>query len=424
MITIDKGHVSQHTIGLRLLRKSGNNPIAYNIEDNVTVVSVSQALSMKSMFLKMVFQDASGLYEKGLITLGDTIEFTLYRSDEDETKIVREFRIVDISGGKQTDNAKMTQFAVHAVTEPAFINKGARISRSVTGKVSDIVRRIITSDLKVKSSDIETTRNSTKQIFNKTTPFDVLSELEEEAISFSGSTKDNLFFCFETPEGMVFSSARRLVDKKYKFIYNQFPSSLPTEDEGDYFRIQHFEQPNFGNSKDLVEKGVLENEVVIFDVFKRSVSSYDFVFEKDKKDILLLGKYASSSYDTLAGEVSEYARSRSSFDKKINVSYHATREPYEWRDKKYSASKAQLELLRQNKTTIKILGNHEIHAGDILRLIVPAKYFTDNEEASEDKRFTGDYLVAAVRHDIAVGVNFFTIVDLYKDALELKAENL
>lgn len=429
MITVDKDNISQHTIGLRLLRKTGATPIVYDIEQNVTLLSISQALSMKSMFLKMMFQDASGIYEKGLLTLGDIIELTLYRSDDDETKIFKEFRIIDISGGKQTDNTKMTQFAIHAITEPAFINKGSRISKSVTDKVSNIALEIIEQKLKIKPKNIniEPTKNSTSIIFNKTTPFEALSELEDRAISASGSAKDNLYFCFETPEGITFSSVRQLVNKRHKFIYNQFPSSLPTEDENDYFRIQHFEQPNFGNRADLVENGVLENEVVLFDILNRRVLSYDFVFEEDKKDILLLGKHASADYNTLSNELSGYSKQRSSFDNKVNVSYFPAEESFErieWRDKKHSSSRAQLELLRQNKITIKILGNHELLAGDVLKLIVPAKYFTDGEADEEDKRYTGEYLVAAVRHDIAIGENFFTIVDLYKDALELKVENL
>jgi hypothetical protein len=429
MLTVDKDKISQHTIGLRLIRRFGETPIIYEIETNVTVVSVSQALSMKSMFLKMLFQDGSGLIENGMITLGDIVEFTLYRDEDDDTKIVREFRIVDISGGKQTENTKMTQFAIHAVTEPSFINRASRLSVSFSGQVSSSVQRIFRDVLKVKYNklDIEPTKNATTIIFNKATPFEILSELEERAISYNGSIKDNLYFCFETPQSMVFSSARRLVKKGYKFIYNQFPSNLPTEDENDYFRIQHFEQPNFANSKDLVDNGVLENEVVLFDVLNRQISSYDFVFEEDKKDILLLGKHPYSDYKSLSDQFAGFTKPKSTFDNKINVSIFPSEESFErieWRDKKHSPAKAQLEMLRQNKITLKIIGNHEMMAGDVVKLIVPAKYLTNNEEETEDKLYTGEYLVAAVRHDIAVGTNFFTIVDLYKDALELKVENL
>ena len=429
MLTVDKDKLSQHTIGIRLIRKSGETPITYNIETNVTVVSVSQALSMKAMFLKMLFQDGAGLLENGLITLGDIVEFTLYRDEDDDTKIIQEFRIIDISGGKQTENTKMTQFAIHAVTEPAFINRASRLSASFNGQVSSSVQKILRDVLRVKYNkiEIEPTKNSTSIIFNKATPFEILSEFEERAISFNGSIKDNLYFCFETPESMVFSSARKLVKKGYKFVYNQFPSNLPSEDENDYFRIQHFEQPNFASAKDLIDDGVLENEVVLFDVLNRTISSYDFVFEEDKKDILLLGKYPYSDYKSLSDQFAGFTKPKSTFDNKINVSIFPSEESFErieWRDKKHSPAKAQLEMLRQNKITLKIIGNHEMMAGDVVKLIVPAKYLTNNDEEKEDKLYTGEYLVAAVRHDLAVGTNFFTIVDLYKDALELKVENL
>jgi hypothetical protein len=429
MILVDKDRVSQHVIGLRLIRRTGLDVIAYDIDLNVSMVSVSQALSMKSMFLKMLFQDGVGLIESGSITVGDIVELTLYRDEDDETKIVQEFRIVDMSGLKQTDNTKMSQVAIHAVSNPAYINRASRISRSTNGQVSAIVFRLLSEDLKIpyRKIDIEPTKNATSIIFNKTSPFDALAQLEERAISFNGSIKDNLYFLFETPKGFTFSSARRLVNKGYKFIYNQYPSATPTDDQDDYYRIQHFEQPNFANAKDLAEKGVLENEVVLFDVLNRKIDSYDFVFEEDKKDILLLGKHTVSNYKTISDEISKYTKTNSSFDKKTNVSIFPSEESFErieWKDKKHSAAKAQLELLRQNKITLKILGNHEVMAGDVMRLIVPSKFMTDNEVPQEDRLYTGDYLVAAVRHDIAVGANFFTIVDLYKDALELKAENL
>jgi hypothetical protein len=429
MILVDKDKLSQHVIGLRLLRKSGANPLSYDIHRNVTVASVSQALSMKSMFLKMIFQDGNGLLESGTITIGDTVEFTLYRDEDDETKIIQEFRIVDISGVKQTENTKMTQYAIHAVSNPAYINRATRISRSTNGQVSAIAFRLLSEDLKIpfRKIDIEPTKNATSIIFNKTSPFDALSQLEERAISYNGSVKDNLYFLFETPSGFTFSSARKLVNKGYKFIYNQYPSATPTDDQDDYYRIQHFEQSNFSNAKDLTEKGVLENEVVLFDVLNRKIDSYDFVFEEDKKDILLLGKHAFSDYKTISNEISQYTKTNSSFDKKTNVSIFPSEESFErieWKDKKHSAAKAQLELLRQNKISLKIQGNHEVMAGDVMRLIVPSKFMTNEEVPQEDRLYTGDYLVAAVRHDIAVGANFFTIVDLYKDALELKVENL
>jgi hypothetical protein len=429
MILVDKDKLSQHAIGLRLLRRNGANPVAYDIDRNVSVVSVSQALSMKSMFLKMIFQDGNGLLESGTITVGDIVEFTLYRDEDDEIKVIHEFRIVDISGVKQTENTKMTQYAIHAVSDPAYINRATRISRSTNGQVSAIVFRLLSEDLKIpfRKIDIEPTKNATSIIFNKTSPFDALVQLEERAISYNGSVKDNLYFLFETPRGFTFSSVRKLVNKGYKFIYNQYPSAVPTDNQDDYYRIQHFEQPNFSNRAELVEKGVLENEVVLFDVLNRKIDSYDFVFEEDKKDILLLGKHAFSDYKTMSNEISRYTKTNSTFDKKTNVSIFPSEESFErieWRDKKHSAAKAQLELLRQNKISLKIQGNHEVMAGDVMRLIVPSKFMTNEEVPREDRLYTGDYLVAAVRHDIAVGANFFTIVDLYKDALELKAENL
>jgi len=70
---------------------------------------------------------------------------------------------------------------------------------------------------------------------------------------------------------------------------------------------------------------------------------------------------------------------------------------------------------------LKVHGNHQIIPGDVIQLTVPAKYLTSDNQF--DTRLDGKYLVAGVRHDVAVGSLFDTIIDLYKDANEVESEN-
>ena len=399
--------------------------MTFSLLSYITAFSITQALSMKSMFLKAVYSDGAGLFDKGFISIGDEIEITLFRSDDDEFKFIKTFYISELKNVDQLGNTKHKVFDIHAVTTSCYVSSDIFLTRSYKGKCSDVAKDIYTTYLKIPDSElnIEETAGEMEIVFPKTKPICALQELTKRAISANLAYQDNLFFAYETAKGHNFKCIKTILANTTIHTYSQYPNKRPTEDSNDYFRILHFEQNDAGSRRRLIESGVLNNELVIFNFIDRTITSTGFDYTRDKDKVNLLGTYAPYDYEGLSVQQQEYMSTASSFDKVNNVKYICADESYQRYDPriKEPAAKAQTEMLKQNSVTIKVHGNHNIVPGDVIQLVVPAKYLTSVDKF--DDKLDGSYLVAGVRHDVGVGSLFDTIIDLYKDANEIEGEN-
>jgi len=427
MITINKDTVNQHYLDIIIKRKNvaPGEDMQFSLLSYITSFSITQALSMKSMFLKASYSDGAGLFDKGFISIGDEIEITLFRTDNDQFKLIKTFYISEFKNVDQLSNTKHKVFDIHAVTASCYTSSNIFLTKSYKGKCSDIIKDIYKTYLKIPDSelDVEETSGEIQVVFPKTKPICALQELTKRAISANLAYQDNLFFAYETAKGHNFKCTKTILANTTVHTYSQYPNKRPTEDSNDYFRILHFEQNDAGSRKKLIESGILNNELISFNFIDRTISSTGFNYTRDKDKTNLLGTFAPYDYEGLNLQQQEYVTTASSFDKVTNVKYICADESYQRYDPriKEPTAKAQIEMLRQNIITIKVHGNHNIVPGDIIQLVVPAKYLTSIDQF--DNKLDGKYLVAGVRHDVGVGSLFDTIVDLYKDANEVESEN-
>jgi hypothetical protein len=428
MILSNKNTVNQYFFDAVLRRKNSNpgETLEYSLKSYLTTLSITQALSMKSMVLNTVMSDGGGLFDKGLMSLGDEIEITIFANETDSFKFIESFLITEISNVEQFDNTKRKVMDIKAVTKAKYISKSIFVSKTLKGKTSDIAKIIYTEFLKIPESEleIEETTGDTNIIFSKTTPTNALSELTAKSISANLTYKDNLFFAYETAKGHKFKSTRKMIETANTHTYFQHPSKSPTDTDADANRILNFEQPVSGDRQKLLESGVLNNEVISFNFIDRTINSSGFSYTRDKEKINLFGKFAPFDYEGIEQQTSDYTTTGSSIDNAFFVKYVCDDQSYQRTDNRATkdpVAKAQIEALRQNSITIKIHGNHHIIPGDILVAEIPSKYLSSVSEY--DARIDGRYLIAGVRHDIGVGTAFDTVLDLYKDANEIEVEN-
>ena len=93
MILSNKNTVNQYFFDAVLRRKNSNpgETLEYSLKSYLTTLSITQALSMKSMVLNTVMSDGGGLFDKGLMSLGDEIEITIFANETDSFKFIESF---------------------------------------------------------------------------------------------------------------------------------------------------------------------------------------------------------------------------------------------------------------------------------------------------------------------------------------------
>ena len=431
LITIHKDDLREFSYDIRLKKPGGES---IGLIQFIPALAISQSIALKCMYMKGVYTDGLGLLDKNYIGVGDEIELTLYNREEESAypKLRKSFFITEFSQVTQSTNTKRKQMVIVGMTKPGLLNKTCRIRKSVRGTADRIIRDIATRTLKIEDNDLKNlqkTSGSFKLIYNDR-PFDVIDDLSSRAIAAEGSNKDNLFFFYETIDGFKFRTVREMVKTATVYDYKQFPTKTRTETRDDYYRILELKQPKMNNLRELIEQGVLENAVVDFDILNQEINYSKFDYQTEKDNIHVLGSYPSFNEEVArsflpSSNTSLESSSYSSLVKNIYISSEAAYDRLETRNEKLGATEAQRNLLRENSITIKVAGNIKLMPGDIINIKTPARYEIieqgDNpEEVAKifDARLTGRFLVASVRHDLAEGLAFDTILDLYKDAYE------
>lgn len=427
ILTINKGQYNEFSYSLTLRRESPK--LEYSITQFIPVFSVWQALMAKCMYFRGIYTDGLGLFDKNMFGHGDEIELVLYRDSDDDNKLIKKFYVSELRDAIQTPNAKRKQMTVIALTKHGIVNKDSPITKAYKGRIHEIASKIYKDVLTVEPKELaqfQETEGDHEIIFVKDRPFAALDKCLQRAVASDNNYRDNLFFTYEDFEGIKFKNTRKMKEEAEVFIYKHYPTKSRTESQDDYYRIQHYVQRGTSDTKKLHDEGVLDNEIVLFDPIKRKLTCKTFKYEDEKESIMLLGKHSGFDPSNIrkprGQEGSQSTRNSSS-----HTMFGCSEEGYgriEWRDVKYGPSLAQKNLLSQNSMSIKIKGNPDIKPGDILQMVSAAKYQNNPVDGSgaknkEDRRLTGSYLVSAVRHDLAEGRAFDTIVDLVKDSYEL-----
>jgi hypothetical protein len=435
LITVHKDELREFSYDIQLKKPDGESSIG--LIQFIPTFVISQSIALKAMFMKGVYVDGLGLLDKNYIGVGDEIEITLYNREEEEEypKLQKSFFITEFSQASQSTNTKRKQMVITAMTKPGLLNKTCHVNKSVKGTAETIIKDIATRNLDIDASelvDLQGTDGSFKLIYNHARPFDVIDDLSSRAISSDGAYKDNLFFFYETIDGFKFRNIREMVKTANTFDYIQFPTNSRTDTRDDYYRILDFKHSTVTNLWKLIEDGILENTTVTFDILNRNIETSSFNYQKDKGKINTLGSFSFFNEDVassfLPNSNTSLVQDKSVFSqtaKDVFLPSEVAYDRIETKSRKIGPTEAQRHLLQQNSITVKVPGNVKILPGDILNIETPARDVVAEEGDNPrqpvkkfDARTTGRFIVASVRHDLAEGRVFDTILDLYKDAYE------
>jgi len=322
-------------------------------------------------------------------------------------------------------------------------NQRTKISRSLKGSYSDIVKIMLGEVNCKKKIYVEPTSGNKRIVAPNVRPFDIIKMATRQAVSKFFRNRSYLFF--ETLKGYHFRSISSLYAQSPKQSYTQHVHGSSIENgtvniEKELANILDFEIVENANSLTNYTTGVYASNLIVHDIFSKSYKKYQYgIFINFQNEHHITGYhqkggrdfpiYSHLNVDDKGRTVADFpARTfvtpDSSFSGRDaqhitenNTSPYTSLNAQDWLQRRTS----QLVQLEQG-LLLNILthGNTVVSAGDIVKLDLPynASFKTSKNEKN-DKFYKGMFFVKRLRHDFDFGdKKHKTYMTLVKDSLE------
>lgn len=428
---INSKQVDQFGYKALLIKNTNNSKAQFNFTTYLQKFSIYEGMFSKFMYCEGQIYDGAGFVKTVGLQAGDIIRIDLFKQPEDSLDdiITSDFYVESVGGSTRLVSGKGEVFTFRAVSKIGYMALKSKVKRSFTGKASDIIQQICSKFFelepgKVSANNIEDTYGVLNISASSLQPFDVIERVNSQAISAANKAGDNNFFFYETREGVIYKSLRKIVQDANTFNYI-IPADKNRSQESkdqDYFRILEFEVKTTGNQRQKVEDGVLENQTLTFDFISRKVEKKSFKLKDAYKDILLMGNNLAFDMDEVDNLVGDNQRVT---DEEQNVFPRCSSKSYDQAEDfisiKRGPSQAQYCLMNQTVISCRVLGNPKIKPGDIVELKAAQSNPSDQEQ--RDPFLNGKFLVGSVMHIVLDAGAYETILDLFKDGYEFDISN-
>lgn len=317
-------------------------------------------------------------------------------------------------------------YQLHFISLEAIVDLNKKASRVYSGKISDVVKSIISDKTdgfeSNKKTIIEDTTNNIKYISNFWSPMQNIAYLTEHAVN-SNNSPNYLFF--ENRDGFCFISLESLYANPgiyQEFVYDSYARDVLPDGKSyrntpqDFKRIISINIPVGYDYMDRIRSGMLASKAISYDVTKKKYVSKNYnVFEQyDKKQHL--NPYPINSKRTIFRNnavIIPQARAYGNFTGFTDASGFKTVQ------ERISLSK----LAEANKLNITVLGRTDYTVGQKVSVVLN-KFEPLNKNDSDvvDKMFSGFYLISAINHYINRD-NHECNIELIKDSSQINLDS-
>ena len=314
-------------------------------------------------------------------------------------------------------------YVLSFTTRQILKDRRTKISKSLTGTYSDIVRQMFTaSSCDKRPMHIEPTSGIKRLITTDEHPFNIIQTCAANAKSLK--TKSPTYVFFENIRGFHFRS----LDSMYaqKSIHTYEPKTAGTMME----KGLHLIKEELENILDYriklgqdtlleTDKGIFGSNLIVWNMFDKSYSTKQYDMLKEQEN-----EHNINHYHGTGGDFSPYSNTvdkdgigisenpsktflTSTSDKTTGVNSTFVLDngnfPISPTDDFDVQQRRKSQMYRINEgldLEIKVYGNTLISVGDIVTCNIPTKMTVD-KSATEilDKRYSGEYLVTHIRHD-------------------------
>jgi len=307
-------------------------------------------------------------------------------------------------------------YTLHFISKEAIINLNMKISRTLSGKPSDIVSTIIKSDWGLNSKKnvtSEETSNTTKFISNFWNPLTNIIYAANNAINLNNSPS---YIFFENKYGLNFVSLDSLygLDAIFqKFVYDNYSAEVDSLGgsrkslEEDYKRILDIQPAVNFDYINRLQSGMYGSETITYDIVTKQYTHTSYKPDFKTSNHLNNSPIWSDKAPTLVGSnvhfISKYFNNFDNYDDVTNA-------------KTLGQRRSLLAQAEASKINITVFGRTDYSVGKKVYVELPKNtQITGNDTEWENKLNSGNYIISAICHNIT-RKSHTCILELSKDS--------
>ena len=397
-----------------------------------TVQGVYQDITNQVMAIQ-IFEDMFSPFTSGTLEVRDSLDLlnVLPLNGEeflhlkistptlDKDNIDHKFYIFKMSNRVMAGD-RSTIYTLHFISVEALTDLNTKISKTFSGKCSDIIKMILddkTRGLNVtKPYTIEETKNSTKYISNFWPPVKNINNVIETSINMNNQSS---YVFYENRTGFNFVSLDSLyVTNIFQtFVYDVYIRDEPSNTlkttrnvTEDYKRIREINVPTEFDYIERVRGGMFGSKMYTHDLSSKRISlnAYNmldnFASQKHLNKFPLASNKVSYSYDELIMTVPKYHNNFSDFGDSTNANSIQNRA-------------SLMAQINGNKLQIVVPGRFDYTVG--LRVELKLYKIEPNSKTDTqilDGMLSGTYLISAINHYVSRTMHECTF-ELIKESL-------
>jgi hypothetical protein len=294
-------------------------------------------------------------------------------------------------------------YQLHFISVEAISDLNKKISKTFTGKVSDLVQKFITDKYdgmeSTKAISSDPTTNSIKYTSNYWSPVQNIMHLVDNAVN-SNKTPDYVFF--ENRDGFYFISLETLYSNNVfqEFTYDKYTrESLPgggsvRNVQEDYKRILSITIPTGFDYMDRIRSGMLSSKLITYDVTKKTYTSKNYDMFKRFEQQKHLNKFPINSNKSLFRNNALIMTEPKAFANHSGFGDVTNTRTIQERT-------SLMKLAEANKLEITVPGRADYTVGQKIAVVLnKMEQTTEKDGDITDKMFSGFYIIAAINHYI------------------------
>ena len=365
--------------------------------DQVQGFDIFEDISKPTLYAAIYFTDSIGLLDNFPI-IGEEQVFIEFETPGMSTTTTYKFRSFEVADVVKGLNGKTTTFTLRCVSEEHLYNASALVTQSYQDVVSNIVPTVLKTYLKSKKDIIvDETKGIQTLAVPRLNPLQFIDMCRQRAVSKEMPL--SLYFFFENQKGFNLKTLEGLVKEGKKNIgsrvFNAQENTTGSKDSTvkSWRTIQNFQNIVNMDSSLKAAEGAFRSVTKTFDVASKKFESVEFdltkVFDK-------LEKFNNGSQ---IPNTDAFIKEFGSGVPKNFISTKNTLVPDTFLDTTLALRGSMLTLINSNVTRVLIHGDSGLKVGDMITLDLPVSSGLTGKR-TDDKKFTGNYLVTRLRHMI------------------------
>lgn len=314
-------------------------------------------------------------------------------------------------------------FTITLLSIDSFVNAGSFKSAGYKGSGSDIVKSILTQELRteveISDDNFEEPDGELSYAFTKIKPFEKISILTNQCYKNKPSLTSTFMF-YENRKGYNFETYERIMERAIAnndiIRYTHTPISYIDREANINSILNYNAKGTFNNFKRLYH-GMYNTEILNFNFITKELRSETFNLLENIDNTLHLNRADPGSSDVFR----QSASSLGAFS--YMVPFDSSRDDNTGKAILYSSAFSL--LLSENTLTVKTFGNLGLDVGDVIDVHILDNASTTDSEKGLDNRYSGKYIIFALTLSLGTttgGMEMYNNMYLVNDGAFRQAE--